>query len=52
MKGDLTFLDELVSLLCKYYGENWQWKFEKLGELGGGSEIILTIDEEDKDDLD
>jgi len=49
MKGDLTFLDELDSLLCKYHGENWQWKFEK---LDGGFEIILMVDEEDKDDLD
>ena len=50
MKADLTFLDELAeldSLLCKYHGENWQWKFEK---LDGGFEIILMIDEEDKDE--
>ena len=47
MKGDLTFLDELDSLLRKYHGENWQWKFEK---LDGGFEIILMVDEEDDDD--
>ena len=48
MKDALTFLDELDNLLSKYHGENWQWKFDK---LGGGFEILLTIDEEDKDDL-
>lgn len=48
MKGDLTFLDELDSLLSKHYGEGWQWKFER---LDGGFEIILMVDEEDDDDL-
>lgn len=48
MKGDLTFLDDLDNVLSKHYGEGWKWRFEK---LDGGFEILLTIDEEDGDDL-
>tara|TARA_B100000497_G_C7695731_1_gene424831 strand:+ start:3116 stop:3259 length:144 start_codon:yes stop_codon:yes gene_type:complete len=47
MKGDLTFLDDLDNVLSKHYGEDWQWKFER---LDGGFEIILMVDEDNEDE--